>query len=580
MRRQHDALAKVDGDAALLDNVQAQLDDGTGTTYDQLVADARAAMEAEQGLTLRECFRRYPRCIGWSFLLSCAIIMTGYDIVLLGSMYAQPQFQQKYGEQLPDGSYSITAPWQTGLSNAARCGEIVGLTINGYVVDRFGCRKVMMGALALMCGWVAISTFAVNIGMLCAGQVLQGTSWGIFETLTTMYAAEISPVALRPYLTSWVNVCWVIGQLIASGVLRGTLDWSNQWAYRLPFALQWIYPVPILIGCFFAPESPWWCVRNNRLDEARKIIRRLRTNASDKDVEGQLALMMHTNAYEKSLVEGTSYLDCFRSVDRRRTEIACGVWVTQNWSGSAFMNYSTYFLQQAGMATSMAFTLSIVQYAIGIVGTLSSWFLMAAAGRRTLYIGGLITMTSLLVIIGGMGCIDRNNTSAQDVATPARFCKWAIGAMLLVYTAVYDATIGPVCYCLVSEVSSTRLRAKTVAIARVAYNIMGIVGAVVMPYMLNTGELDWGAKTGFFWGGMAFLCLVWTYFRCPEPKGRTYGELDVLFQNRVSARKFASTQADQFAGHGLTRTTSVSAGAAKGQGEKGRVTMRERVREL
>jgi len=33
-----------------------------------------------------------------------------------------------------------------------------------------------------------------------------GTCWGIFETLTCTYAAEISPVALRPYLTSYVNL--------------------------------------------------------------------------------------------------------------------------------------------------------------------------------------------------------------------------------------------------------------------------------------------------------------------------------------------------------------------------------------
>lgn len=40
--------------------------------------------------------------------------------------------------------------------------------------------------------------------------------------------------------------------------------------------------------------------------------------------------------------------------------------------------------------------------------------------------------------------------------------RWAIGALLLVYTALYDATIGPVCYTIVGEISSTRLRAKTV----------------------------------------------------------------------------------------------------------------------
>lgn len=50
-------------------------------------------------------------------------------------------------------------------------------------------------------------------------------------------------------------------------------------------------------------------------------------------------MMKHTNEFEKSVSAGTSYKDCFRGVDRRRTEIACGVWMIQNLCGSAFMGY-------------------------------------------------------------------------------------------------------------------------------------------------------------------------------------------------------------------------------------------------
>lgn len=67
------------------------------------------------------------------------------------------------------------------------------------------------------------------------------------------------------------------------------------------------------------------------------------------------------------------------------------------------------------------------------------------------------------------------------------------------------------------------------------------------PYFLNPEKLNWGGKTGLFWAGFCILCLIWTYFRLPEPKGRTYGELDVLFENRVPARKFRTTIVDQFA---------------------------------
>jgi len=44
------------------------------------------------------------------------------------------------------------------------------------------------------------------------------------------------------------------------------------------------------------------------------------------------------------------------------------------------------------------------------------------------------------------------------------------------------------------------------------------------------------------------LLAVWTFFRLPEPKDRSYGELDVFFESKVSARRFHKTNVDQFSG--------------------------------
>lgn len=197
-------------------------------------------------------------------------------------------------------------------------------------------------------------------------------------------------------------------------------------------------------------------VRKGRVDQARQAIRRLRTDPTEEEVDQQIAFMQHTNALEKSSSEGSSYIACFRGVDLRRTEVAVGAWIAQNWCGSSFMGWSTYFLERAGLATSNAFTMTIVQYALGAVGTIVSWFLMSYVGRRKLYLSGLGIQTVLLLIIGGLGFASRSSMGAS----------WAIGALLLVYTAVYDATVGPVCYAIVAECSSTRLRAKTIVIAR------------------------------------------------------------------------------------------------------------------
>lgn len=55
----------------------------------------------------------------------------------------------------------------------------------------------------------------------------------------------------------------------------------------------------------------------------------------------------------------------------------------------------------------------------------------------------------------------------------------------------------------------------------------------------------WGAKTGFFYAGTNLLCLIWCWFRLPESKDRSFGELDILFENKVPARKFRTTKADR-----------------------------------
>jgi len=163
-------------------------------------------------------------------------------------------------------------------------------------------------------------------------------------------------------------------------------------------------------------------------------------------------------------------------------------------------------------------------------------------------LSGFCSKISLvLFVIGFLGIGPTSNTGLG----------YAIGSMLLIYTFVYDFTVGPVCYSLVAELSSTRLRNKTIVISRNLYNVVGIINNIWTPYMLNPSAWGWGAKSGFFWAGWCFLCLTWTFFRLPEPKGRTYGELDILFENRVKARKFKSTNANQFAGE-TVRIGSVS----------------------
>ncbi|KAF7591985.1 hypothetical protein BBP40_000832 [Aspergillus hancockii] len=498
-----------------------------------VVREAAAATAAEHSMGLLKSLKLYRKACLWSIFLSTCIIMEGFDVSLINNLYAYPPFQRKFGVLQSDGSYQLTAAWQSGLSNGAYCGQIIGLFINGIIVDRFGYRKTLICALGACAALIFIIFFSESLVQLLIGEILIGVPWGVFQTVTTTYAAEVCPTHLRAHLTTYVNLCWVIGQFIAAGVLRAMLSRDDDWGYRIPFALQWIWPVPLMIGIWLAPESPWWLVRHGRLEESKASLFRLTTRNSEVpfNPDETISMMVHTNEMEKELDAGTTYKDLFKSTNIRRTEIVCITWMTQTLCGASFMGYSTYFYQQAGMAVDNSFTMSLAQNALGAVGTIVAWFLMSWFGRRSIYLYGQGAMVIFLLAIGCTAFAGRESVAAQ----------WAIGSMLLVYTFVYDSTVGPVCYSLVSELSTTRLRTKSVVLARNTYNMASIVTNIITPRMLNPTAWNWGAKSGFFWGGTCLACAVWTYFRLPEPKGRTYAELDILFQQGVTARKFKHT---------------------------------------
>jgi len=137
-------------------------------------------------------------------------------------------------------------------------------------------------------------------------------------------------------------------------------------------------------------------------------------------------------------------------------------------------------------------------------------------------------MTVLLFVIG---FLDFGHTHSGPV--------WAQATLMDIWTFIYQMTVGPICFVIISEISGSRLRGKTIAIATAVQAIASIVFTVAMPYMLNSDEANWRGKAGFLFGGISLVCAIWCFFRIPESRGRTFEELDILFEKKVPAREFS-----------------------------------------
>lgn len=501
-----------------------------------ILRGAQRATDDEHNMTLMEGIRKYPKAVFWSIWFSSALIMEGFDHAFISGFIAFPPFLERYGVLQDTGDYQIPAEVQSGIKNGVSAGEIIGLLLNGLFADWFGYRWVMIACLFLMSCFIFLQFFATDIYMYLGAEVLLGVPWGVFQTLTTTYAAEVCPNVLRPYLTMLVSLSWSIGYLLGTGVLRAFLDSSGEWAYKIPFALQWVMPVPLAIGIYFAPESPWWLVRKGRVEDTGKALRRLRSKDenSEEEIADTVSMMLYTVNVENEMKRSSSYMDLFKGVDLRRTEITVMTYTIQELC-APLVAYIVYFLEQAGLTSAASFDFGMGEYALAIVGVFVAWYLTPKMGRRTLLLLGTFFMTATTYLIGFLGIPD--TTTHTGLA-------YAIGSILLVEYFFFFITIGPIIYTIVTEIPSNALRTKSVVLGRAVYNICALVYGQLAPHMVQTTSWNWGAKSGFFFGSFMAISLVWAYYRVPETKNRTFAEIDILFDNKVKARDFSKTDVD------------------------------------
>jgi len=347
----------------------ASFDKGSTTAFGNLTALAQAAV-TEHSYTPVQAIRVYWRAFLWSVFMSLAAMLAGYDAQIGGGLLSVPIFRRDFGYE-SDGSYLLPAKWQSTFNCVSSIGAMFGGASLGYFSDRFGRRGSVLICSIISMGGIFIQFFTMphKNGQLLVGKLINGFAIGLYVSGASSYCTELSPLALRGITTAAVNLWVVLGQFLASGVIEGTGAYNSAYSYRIPFATQWIFPAILLAGLPFAPESPWWLVRKGRLDDAHAVLTRL--GSRDTNIDLQLQQIKQTIELEESYEANSTYLDCFKGTNLRRTAIAMMVFVLQQAAGVVFvLNFSTYFFELAGFPDSRSFRLGMGVSALGVAGNL------------------------------------------------------------------------------------------------------------------------------------------------------------------------------------------------------------------
>lgn len=486
--------------------------------------------ELEHSLKFWQALKLHYPAVLWGLFINLATVLKGMDGAIVGSLVGLEPFKRQYGRQ-HDGLWLIEAHWLGAFNYANLIGAVVGAVLAGFAYERLGPRVMMAACSCCSLAFIFIQFYSHTPAQLFVGELLNGSIIAFYPICASSYIGEVCPLALRGFAASMTNLAFVVGQFIASGILKGTETLDGKEAYKIPIATQWALPASMLILIFFCPDPPFWLAKRGRHADVDKSIRRLASSSVDPSLK--LAHIRETLRLEEVYVkaEGTpSVLEVFQGPNLRRLIICIMAYDMQAFTGNIlFTNYAVYFFEIAGLNPSDAFSMNLGLTAIGFVGTCLSWWILPYVGRRAAYIWGTVGLMILCFIIATLDFAPRSNAAAP----------WAQCVLIIVCNFVYDITIGPYCFVLLAEVSSARLRSLTIGMATVTCHLVSILFAAVIPYAMNEDQGNWRGKIGFLFAGLSLLCVVYCYFCMPETKGRTFEELDILFQNKVSSRKFA-----------------------------------------
>lgn len=128
------------------------------------------------------------------------------------------------------------------------------------------------------------------------------------------------------------------------------------------------------------------------------------------------------------------------------------------------------------MSTVNAFNYSMAIQSVNIVATGTAIYLTGYIGRRTFYLCGTAAIALFQIVLGVIGVAGGSNGAI------------GVAIMMIMIQLAFKLSVGPICYGIIAEIPNSRLRNKTVALARCAYIATNIVCGQLIPRMLNSGN--------------------------------------------------------------------------------------------
>jgi MFS transporter, SP family, general alpha glucoside:H+ symporter len=300
-------------------------------------------------------------------------------------------------------------------------------------------------------------------------------------------------------------------------------------SYKVLFAAEWCWPAAIMAGAFLVPESPYFLIRKNRIEDANKSLSKLH-NKHERSVHFNLMSIREVIEHESE--SGTStFRECFEGTNWRRTRVVLYANGLAQMTGAVFLNNAPYFMVLAGLSSTNVAMIVEIGIAMSILSSIFTFWGLTFLSRRTLVLGGTAFAGLLFFIMGICAAVPNQNGGT----------RWAVAITLQMAWLSIGPANGPA-LAVAGEVSTMRLRAKTLAVGFFFNYFYSTVWNIVVPYMFNPGYGNLGGELGWVFFGTCLISFVILWFELPDTKDLTAAQIDERFENRVKTREFRSRE--------------------------------------
>lgn len=407
--------------------------------------------------------------------------------------------------------------------SSALIGCIIGGAISGVFANGIGRRKTLLLAAVLFftssIGSAYPETFFFTKGEPSVGllitfnlyRILGGVGVGLASAVSPMYISEIAPVGIRGRLVSFNQFAIIMGMLVVYFVnwwiaTGETVEWINAVGWRYMFASEAIPAAFFGILLLFVPETPRYLALVHQDKKALTVLEKIngyRDKAEEilKEIKGTVGQTVQAKVF---------------SYGKKVIIIGILLSVFQQFVGiNVALYYAPRIFESMGAAKDASMLQTIIMGLVNVVFTVVAILTVDRWGRKPLLITGSIGMAV------GMFAI--------SVLSFSNIIGIATLVFIILYTASFMMSWGPICWVLISEIFPNKIRGQAVAISVACQWISNYLISSTYPAMMEfSGGLTYG-----FYGLMAVISALFVWKMVPETKGKSLEEMENIWIRRT-----------------------------------------------